>query len=392
MKTALLFRLGGLGDILILTCVARELKKRGYEVDGCFGSPTANVKLLLGNLGLFRNIFVQTKMFTGLDVFETEDGDFVSTELLKPGYDLVVDYKFAIELNSHYKHLAGAPGKEWMVSQNSNYVNWMDVMFAWAGIDPTEIADEDKIPIYKPEQSELDWAKTILRAGNADKVISMQTNASSLVRTWYHPDRLPKEIKDVYGNKGNRKIEFVVFDGANWQLLRGRFVIPIKIPDGVDPIRASCAIVANSDLFIGADSGFSHVAESLGVKSLTIYTTVPAWTRMRYYKNAKAIEPVGKVFDGVECRPCFVLDRYCPRIRERATREFGPREQKIKEAMETNRDPSEVAKELNTTIPGIMAEAEGLKKRYEALIEMQAPCTATITPERIAEAIREFME
>ena len=391
MKTALLFRLGGLGDYLILTCVAKELKKRGYEVDACFGSPTADPEAIVGNLGIFRKIYKYGRVMTGLDVYETEDGDNASTELLKDGYDLVVDYKLSIELNSHYRHLSNSPGKEWMVSQNSNYMNWMDMMFAWAGIDPTEIADEDKIPSYKVEDKENEWAKNLLRATNADKVIALQTNASSLVRTWYHPDRLPKAIKEAYGDKGKRRIDFVVFDGNQWQLLRGQFVVPVSVPAGINPMRASAALLANSDLFIGADSGLSHLAEAIGIKSLTIYTTVPAWTRMRYYKHAKAIEPIGKVFNDVSCRPCFVLDRYCPRVREKASGELSPREAHIKGAMEAGKNPAEVAKELNTTIQGILMEGDLMQKRLNALYEVQAPCTMTITPDRIVEAIKEFM-
>jgi len=392
MKTALLFRLGGLGDIIILTCVAKQLKKKGYVVDACLGSPTADVNNLLEGTDCFRKIFKHTKMFHGLDVYETEDGDYAGTELLKDGYDLVVDYKYSIELNSHYKHLSGSPGHEWYQSQNSNYFNWMDMMLAWAGVDPEKVPDEEKIPLYVVRPEEDDWAKKLLKSTSPYRTIAIQTNASSLVRTWYHPDRLPKVIMDEYGDKGRRRIDFLVFDGSVWQLLRGQFAIPVKIPDGMDPIRASCALVANSDLFIGADSGFAHIAEAVNVPSLTIFTTVPAWTRMKYYKYAKAIEPEGDTFGGVQCRPCFVLDRYCPRIREKALTELGPREQKIKDAMEKQRDPNEVAKELNTTPNGLMMEANLLQQRYNALIEMQAPCTVTITPDRIVEAIREFME
>lgn len=388
MKTALLFRLGGLGDILILTCVAKELKKRGYEVDACLGSPTGDPTKLLENTKLFRKIYKYGRMFNGLDVYETDDG-FAGTELLKEGYDLVVDYKFSVELNSHYRYLANAPGKEWMVSQNSNYVNWMDIMLAWAGIDPETVAQKDKIPIYKMEKAEEDWAEKLLWFSKPDKVIAIQTNASSLTRTWYHPDRLPQLIKETYGEK---KIDFLVFDGEKWQHLKGKYAFPIQIPAGMDPIRASSALVGKSSLFIGADSGFSHLAEALGVPSLTIYTTVPAWTRMKYYEKARAIEPVGTDFSGVSCRPCFVLDRFCPRVREAAVGELSPREAKIKQAMEEQKNPYEVAKDLNTTPQGLMKEVELLQQRFNALIEMQAPCTMTITPERIVDAIKEFVE
>lgn len=390
MKTAVLFRLGGIGDILILTPVAKELRKRGYEVDAVLGSPTGDVNKLLENTKLFRKIFMYRRMpQNGMDVVEMEDGDWAGINYKKIGYDLVVDYKFSVELNSHWKHMANGPGKEWFVSQNSNFMNWCDIMLAWAGIDPESVAPDDKIPVYEMTPEEAAWAKKLLWNNNPDMVISIQTNASSLVRTWYHPQRLPEAIKEAYGDSKN--INFVVFDGSNWHHLKGKHDFPVVFPKGMDPIRASGALVGNSNVFIGADSGFSHIAEALKVPSITTYTTVPAWTRTKYYKYAKSIEPVGNTFNGVQCRPCFVLDRYCPRIREEAFKKLSPRELELKGYVESNIHPAIAAQKLNTTPQGVMMEAKNLNDRYNALLEMQAPCAETITPERIIEQLKEIL-
>src|SRR3990172_4068002 len=293
-KTAILFRLGGLGDVIILTVVARELQKRGYEVDGCFGSPTCDTKKLLENTKLFRTIYQSGRIFTGLDVYEGEDKDAFSIEFLKNHYDLVVDYKLSVELNSHYRHIQGQT-KEWFQSQSSNYVNWMDIMLGWAGIDPATV--EDKSPVYIIEPQEREWADKIIGREKGTIVFTVQLNASSLVRTWYHPQHLPGAIKDAF----QMPTKVIIFDGATWHMVKGKSSFPIQIPKEFDPIRASAALVGSSDMFVGADSGFSHIAEALKVKSLTVYTTVPAWTRMKYYKYSYAIEPEGDVFDGVHC-------------------------------------------------------------------------------------------
>lgn len=385
-KTALLIRLGGLGDCIIIPCVANELKKRGYEVDFCAGSPTCDVKKLLEGTGVFRNIILQTKMFNGLDVYDVDGKDVAGVEILKEKYDLVVDYKFSVELNSHWRHMSAKAGNEWMVSQNSNYVNWVDIMLSWAGIDPKTVSDADKLPIYKPTDEELGWAKKLLTSSNPDKIVAIQLNASSLVRTWYNPQVLPKLIKDKYPNK---KIDVIFYDGATWHHLKGKNDFPIQFPKEFDPIRASAALVANCDLFIGADSGFSHLSEALGVEHITIYTTVPAWTRDAYYKHKHPIEPIGEVFEGVHCRPCFVLDRYCPRVREAALKELTPRELKIKEAAEKNTPPHILAAELKTTPQGVFMEHKLMQERLNALFERQSPCSMTITPERILEKVEE---
>lgn len=387
-KSALLMRLGGLGDIIILAAVGKELKKRGYEVDLCAGSPTCDVKRLLEGTNIFRSIILQTKMFNGLDVYDVDGKDVAGTEILKEKYDLVVDYKFSVELNSHWRHMANAAGHEWMVSQNSNYVNWVDIMLGWAGIDPSTVSDEDKRPIYVPSEAELAWAKKLLSASKPDKVVAIQLNASSLVRTWYHPQVLPNLIREKYPNK---KIDVLFYDGASWHHLKGKNDYPIQFPKEFDPVRASAALVACSDLFIGADSGFAHIAEAVNVPHITIYTTVPAWTRDRYYKHKHALEPIGDTFSGVKCRPCFVLDRYCPRVREAAITELTPRELKIKEGAEKNIPPHILAQELGTTPVGLVNEHKFMQERLNALLERQSPCSQTVTPERIMEKVIEVL-
>jgi hypothetical protein len=391
MKKAILFRMGGMGDILICTIVPKQLRKMGYDVvDACFGSPSCNVKELLKGVNPFDNVFEYTRSFTGVDCYKTPEGDDASIELLKQGYDLVVDYKYSIELNSHYKDLANAPGREWFVSQNSNFQNWADVMLSWAGVDPTTVSDEEKIPLYEATPDELDWAAKVAGASATSKeiIISIQTNASSLVRTFYYPLRLPDAIKMAYPGK---PFTFLLFDGVNWLKIKDDKRFPILFPEGLDKIRYSAALLGVSDLFIGADSGFSHIAETLHRKSITIYTTVPSWTRMKYYKYSTAIEPIGHEFNGVKCHPCFVLDRWCPRIREKALAERTEREVKLAECVIANRNPVEVAEEFGTTPQGILMEAEMAAKRIEALFERQSPCSETITPERIVDKVRSIL-
>lgn len=388
IKSALCLRLGGIGDVIVLTAVAKVLKSRGYEVDLCAGSPTGDVTKIVGNTGVFRRIIPMSKMFNGLDVFQADQNDVAGVEILKEtgGYDLIVDYKFSVELNSHWRHMSNSPGKEWMVSQNSNYFNWVDMMLAWAGIDPTTVKDDDKRPIYVPTKEELDWAAKLLTSSKPDKIVAIQMNASSLVRTFYHPGVLPKMVKDKYPNL---KIDCIFFDGNVWHHLKGKNDYVIQYPKDFDPIRASAALVANCDLFIGADSGFSHIAEALGVEHVTAYTTVPAWTRDKYYKYKHSVEPIGEVFNGVHCRPCFVLDRYCPRTKEAAFKELTPRELRIKQAAEQNVQPNVLAQELMTTPQGVLAEHKMMNERLNALFERQSPCSQTITPERILEKVEE---
>jgi hypothetical protein len=83
-----------------------------------------------------------------------------------------------------------------------------------------------------------------------------------------------------------------------------------------------------------------------------------------------------------------VLDRYCPRVREKVADQLSPREKELKEAVEQNIHPAIVAQRLKTTPQGVMMEAKVLNERLNALLEIQAPCSATITTERIMAKLR----
>ena len=63
------------------------------------------------------------------------------------------------------------------------------------------------------------------------------------------------------------------------------------------------------------------------------------------------------------------------------------RERKIKDAADAGLSPIALAKELDTTPQGVAMEHELLQKRMIALFERQAPCSLTITPERIVDAM-----
>ena len=121
-KTALMLRAGGLGDCVILTVIARELNKRGYDVDYFVGSPTGKVHLLLEKLPFLRSVKPIARL-NGIDCIEDEDENGVAVDIMKKDYDEVFDFKFSVEDNR-----AGLNSKEgWRSSINSNYTNWIDL-------------------------------------------------------------------------------------------------------------------------------------------------------------------------------------------------------------------------------------------------------------------------
>ena len=381
-KTALLCRYGGIGDCLLLTVVAAALKRRGYEVDYVVGNPVSNISELFTNLNLFRNVFPATRLLniSSDEFIEDSNGNMINSNMIKMNYTLPIDYKHSVENNTNYNGVSSIkPEWGWFRHQNSNYQNWYDLSLGWANIDPADVLDKDKRPIYKVEDSELEWAKSVIPKGSP--ILGMQLKASSLVRTWYRSDELPKLLVDNYPDS-----VVVFFRDNSWYIRKGNTISKIDFPSGKNTVRMSAALISLFDVFISVDSGMAHIAEAVKTKSIVIYLTVPAWTRNKYYDYTYSIEP------NVDCYPCFGLSRYCWRILGEVYDQLSDREKKLKKAMEANVAIEEIAKELNTNTEGIYREFRALREKEEGLKCKQPYCSASINNDIIMGRVKYILQ
>ena len=292
-KKAVILRVGGLGDCLILTPIAKALHNKGYDVDVLIGSPTGEVHELIEGLPYIHSAKKITRV-NAIDCVSIAKDTFVSVECIKPKYDLVVDLKFSVENNHPQYHSS----EGWRDSINSNYQNWVDISLGWANIDPMKVADEDKLPEIVLPSSYTDWVKASVVGEKGVRnfhVIGIQLQASSLIRTWYKMNELPERICNEYPN------DVILLFGDNaWWIFTKNGRQKFEIPEG-NSLLWSAALISQMDAFIAADSGMSHIAEAVKTETIGVYTTVPAWTRTKYYKHAHPIEA------DVECYPCFTL-------------------------------------------------------------------------------------
>ena len=368
----LLCRFGGIGDELILSVVAKELKReRKCTID--YAVQESHVSLF-DNLDCFDSVLPTRRLF-GIDC--VPDGEhWKAIDAIKPEYDWVIDYKFSIERNTIYSKLPpDPPYGPWTTSMNSNYVNWIDLSLAWANIDPTKV--EDKCPVYRVREEEREWAIEQIR-GSSLKIVGVHVESSSLSRTWYHPEILPTRIIDTFP-----KVTVLIhMGGGQWFIVKKGGQKEIQAPS----IRHSFALVERMNLLVTADSGFSHIAEALGTRHVTIYTTVPAWTRDKYYRYSYPVEP------DLSCRPCFNLDRFCPENRRRAKESLNERERSILEDIPTPQvDWNELSKKYETTMEGLRNERNAIEQKIQGLSAVIPPCVKAVTPEMILERIKEIL-
>jgi ADP-heptose:LPS heptosyltransferase len=375
-KKILICRYGGIGDSLICTVLAREWKKRNpggkvhFAVRAEIASLFTHEKLFDKILPTFR------KEPSKLDCIH-RDGGWVGLECIKENYTDVFDLKYSIELNSPWQELAQRDGP-WRTSMNSNFTHWVELSLGWCNIDPTEVTDFK--PSYVATAEELAWARERVPK-DASPVIGVHLQASSLARTWYRAAELPERLRTIMPDA-----RILYFDEASKHWLLTEKVGGKRIDvSGDDGLRKSAALLSRMDLLICADSGYSHVAAAMDCPTLTIYTTVPSWTRERYYTKAHPIQ------SKLSCSPCFTLEGWCPRQAKRAKEQLTWREQRLLGYEEVRTPPQEAALQEHMPPQAFMAEFSAIKQKLRSMCTLEPDCMKEITPEAIAERAEEIL-
>jgi len=379
-KKALMLRAGGIGDTVILTTIAQQLDKKGFDVDYFVGSPSGKVFELFEDIPYIKNC-KEIKRVNGIDCVEDGNKNLVSVEILKTGYDEVFDFKNSVEHNR-----SGFNGDEgWRGTINSNYMNWIDLSMAWINVDWTKVHNQQKVPQigFKAKQAYDLWLETTgvpKKEGRGYKVIGIQMAASSLVRTFYRASDIPDMLHKKYPDD-----VILVFDRNMWFALTKFGRRQIEFDEDLNPLIQSVVLLKEMDLFICADSGFSHLAAACEVPCLSIYTTVPSWTRAKYYPHQVSINA------SVECSPCFTLDGFCPLNKKKAYDSLTERERYIIEAASRNENIYEVAKKFKTVPKAIMDEHQSAQTKLQALSAEMPACVASITAEQVVERVEEIL-
>lgn len=389
----LLSRFGGIGDAVILTPVAKELTKRGNEVH--ISVPMSQVKLFDNLPECFAEVHGATRFHGHLDCVKGRWG-YASLESIKDEYNILmgeeereftpIDYKYSIELNAHpdYQGRADYMGY-WLRSQNSNFQNWIDLSLGWAGIDPTSVKPEDKIPSYREESFEKNWVGRLLR--NVSRpLIGLHMYASSLSRTYYRHEDVARQLIEHWPSA-----TILHWTGNNWILGTRAGAKLVELPASKDPakqdehpspMRHTVSLINRMDLVICADSAISHYAASVNVPCITTYTTVPPWTRNKYYPKSIGIK------GDVQCHPCFNLGKYCPLNQIRAEDTLSDREKKMFRLERGGLIPQKAAEEMETHVEGLNHEYNAARQRMEGIAGMIPDCVKSITPEQIVEAAK----
>lgn len=255
-KRILFQRIGGFGDLILLTPVLREVKRRW---------PTCHV-----GVSCMSHYSV---VLAGLP-FVDEILPFPVLKSVADTYDAWVFYENAIEKNPLAEEL-----------------HMTDLFARIAGIDKIE----NLLPEYRVKPTEAIWANEAYPRFNGTRRATVQVGTSGRCR------RYPL-IGDVCAMLTNLGWEVMLL-GVPGEVpeLKGK-----RLPAGLVNLtesgltfRQSCAVMNTSDCFIGSDSAILHVAGALAIPAVGLYGPFPYKLRTAYAPTTYSFQGVGK------CAPCF---------------------------------------------------------------------------------------
>ena len=265
-KTLLLFRQGGIGDLLFIQPNLIYLKEK---------YPTCTIKFACGPQ-------YQSMVNEWDCIDEVLDLPFTISEMFSADYHCV--FEGVIERCKEAENIC---------SYNL-FSNWMGL----------NLPDELLIPKQKANEELIENCKGILKELNLEEknFIVIQMTASSPIRT-PNPD-IWKKIINILTDKGHN---ILITDSPHKSPDIDNFISKLKNKDKVKnfcqyskTIADTIAMVSLSKLTIGTDSSLTHISESLGIKSFSIMGPFPGKIRFSTYRNNDWVDVVRE-----GCSPCF---------------------------------------------------------------------------------------
>jgi len=267
-KKLLMWRVGGLGDLIFTQPLVRFLKEKYPSVYITFATSPEN-KFLFKTWpkGLIDNI-------------------------------ATIPFKMDL-LSEHDYHLTFEGAIE--RCNESEKVNCYDIFKKVANVD---FNVEDYRPVLHLDQEEVDKFKDIV----PENTILFQIRASSPLRMMptYKWVILAKQLSDLGYN-------VAIIDSQDRHAMYEDYFIKryslenkvVNLAKFSQNISDGIHILANCKAFIGIDSSFTHIAPALNIPTVGIYGPFLGDLRMRYYKNCDWVD-ANKYYDNICGKyPCF---------------------------------------------------------------------------------------
>jgi ADP-heptose:LPS heptosyltransferase len=255
-KKVLFMRAGGFGDLVLLTPVLREIKRR-------WPSCHISISTMKHYAPVISNL------------------EFI---------DDVVEYPVPVDIANSYD--------AWVFLENAiernpraREIHMTELYGEIAGVPQIE----NLLPAYRVKATEAIWANEAYPRVNGTRRCCIQVGTSALCRT-YPRNKLGEVCAELLkrgwevfllGDKNEIK-----FDKAPPPNLR-------NIAEAGLTLRQSVAVMSQGDVFLGSDSALLHIAGALAVPAVGLYGPFPWALRTKHCPTTVAISGNGA------CAPCF---------------------------------------------------------------------------------------
>jgi ADP-heptose:LPS heptosyltransferase len=266
-KKLFIWRTGGIGDICYASPLFSYLKKK---------YPTCHLSMATGCKEPLENL---------------------------PEIDALYSMPFDVSLLNSSDYVMHFQGIIESQSEASKRTHASDMFFSYLGIDSLQFSAEDKRPRLVFTDTEKQWVESEfqkLQVQKDDYVVGIQVETSSPVRNW--PKEKMATVVNILAREPKVK---VVLIGSAAQAVVGNFIKGNNTNVFVATsytVRQSICLATRYDLIVAPDSFMVQVAGGLEKPLIGLYGPFPSELRMKYFKNAIALEPKAV------CTPCFTHD------------------------------------------------------------------------------------
>lgn len=271
-KTILVFRSGGIGDLLFMTPSLKYIKNNYENCKIIFAAGFLYMDALYNNphIDKLYSMPFKTELLDEADIHFMFEGIIEDSSLAQVfnAYDLFLD-AFKIDLNS-----IKAEDKKPIISISHDLSKWADEYIS----DRANYKEGFKVAL-QPETS------TVRRTFPLEKFIGVMRVLLNEGFTIFIPGSLRQipvceslfaEFKEFCDN--------------------GRLIL---LPPDNLPLKKTIAVISKMDLVITSDSAFGHVAGAFDIPQVSIYGPFNSKLRLCYYSNAIGLNAQ------VACGPCY---------------------------------------------------------------------------------------
>lgn len=268
-RACVIRRVGGIGDVLMITPALRQLKR---------DFPNLHLTYALDLHSTGNNVYYEL-MKNAPFVDEIVDARFVD----RAKYDAVTDVS-AVCLRYEREDLPA--------------INRVDLFARAMGVRGMV----NRCSWYQVESDEAAWAARQAKPYREEgkKIVLLHTASMEEKRCW-PVEKYIELIKEAEAEK--LPVQFWVMD-FNRKYNSWRSLYNCDNWSGTN-VRQMAALIAEADVFIGPDSGPMHIAGAVGTTSIVMFGSVPPQARINHYPSHEAVTA-----PGLSCLGCWY--KKCP--------------------------------------------------------------------------------